>query len=37
MYVAAGEVTDTATAFAREKSIRLLHDQELGRLLAGRG
>ena len=37
MYVAAGEVTATAAAFAREKSIRLLHDEELGRLLAGRG
>ena len=35
MYVALGEITDNAKAFAREKSIRLLHDEELARLLAG--
>lgn len=33
MYVAAGEVTDNAKAFAAEKSIRLLQDEELARLL----
>lgn len=35
MYVALGEITDNAKAFAREKSIRLVQDEELGRLLAG--
>ena len=34
MYVAVGEVTENARAFAKEKSIRLLHDEELARLLA---
>jgi restriction system protein len=34
MYVAVGEVTENAKAFAKEKSIRLLHDEELARLLA---
>lgn len=33
-YVAAGEVTANARAFAAQKSIRLLHDEELARLLA---
>lgn len=39
VYVAAGEITDTARAFAAEKKIRLLHDAELARLLlrAGHG
>jgi restriction system protein len=35
LYVAVGEVTDNAKAFAKEKSIRVLHDEELARLLAG--
>ncbi len=35
MYVALGDITDNAKAFAQEKSIRLLHDEELARLLAG--
>ena len=34
MYVAVGEVTANARAFAAQKSIRLLHDEELARLLA---
>jgi restriction system protein len=33
-YVAVGEVTANARAFAAQKSIRLLHDEELARLLA---
>jgi restriction system protein len=36
MYIAAGEVTDTARAFAAEKKIRLLQEEELTSLL-GRG
>ena len=35
MYVAAGEVTANARAFAAEKQIRLLQDEELAKLLAG--
>ncbi len=35
MYVATGEVTANAKAFAAEKSIRLLQDEELAKLLAG--
>ena len=35
MYVTVGEVTGNAKAFAAEKSIRLLQDEELARLLAG--
>ena len=34
IYVAAGEVTDTARAYAQEKKIRLLTEEELARLLA---
>jgi restriction system protein len=37
VYVAAGEVTDTARAFAAQKQIRLLQDEELAKLLAGLG
>jgi restriction system protein len=33
MYVAVGEVTDTARAFAHEKQIRLLQEEDLARLL----
>ena len=33
IYVAAGEITATARAFAGEKNIRLLHDAELVKLL----
>ena len=33
IYVAAGEITATARAFASEKNIRLLHDAELAKLL----
>jgi len=33
IYVAAGEITDNARAFAAEKKIRLLHDAELAGLL----
>ena len=33
IYVAAGEITATARAFASEKNIRLLHDAELVKLL----
>ena len=32
IYVAAGEITDNARAFAAEKRIRLLHDAELTKL-----
>lgn len=35
MYVAAGEVTENAKTFARDKSIKLVQDEELARLLAG--
>ena len=35
VYVAAGEVTDNARAFAAQKRIRLLQDEELVKLLAG--
>lgn len=34
MYVAAGEVTDTAKKFAAEKKIRLVLDEELAQLLS---
>ena len=34
IYVSAGEVTDAARAFAQEKKIRLLTEEELARLLA---
>ena len=34
VYVVAGEVTDTARAFAAQKQIRLLQDEELAKLLA---
>jgi restriction system protein len=39
IYVAAGEITDNARAFAADKNIRLVHDAELAKLLprAGRG
>ena len=33
IYVAAGEITDNARAFAIEKNIRLVHDAELAKLL----
>jgi restriction system protein len=33
MYVAAGEVTDNARAFAEQKKIRLVQEEELARLL----
>jgi restriction system protein len=33
MYVATGEVTDNARAFATEKNIRLVQEEELARLL----
>jgi restriction system protein len=33
IYVAAGEVTDTARAFAAQKQIRLVQEEELARLL----
>jgi restriction system protein len=33
VYVAAGEVTDTARAFAAQKQIRLLQDEDLAKLL----
>ncbi len=36
IYVAAGEVTDTARAYAAEKKIRLLHGAELAKLLPPR-
>jgi restriction system protein len=32
-YVAAGEVTETARAFAAKEGIRLVQDEELARLL----
>jgi len=35
LYVAAGEVTDNARAFAAQKQIRLLQEEELAKLLAG--
>ena len=35
MYLAVGEVTDNARAFAAEKKIRLLTEEDLTRLLAG--
>jgi restriction system protein len=35
VYIAAGEVTETARAFAAKKQIRLLQDEELAKLLAG--
>lgn len=34
MYIAAGEVTDTAKKFAAEKKIRLVEDEELAQLLS---
>jgi restriction system protein len=34
VYVAAGEITDNAKAFAKEKNIRLIGDAELARLVA---
>ena len=33
MYVAVGEVTDSARAFAAEKQIRLLQEEDLARLI----
>jgi restriction system protein len=33
MYLAVGEVTDNARAFAREKNIQLLNEEDLARLL----
>ena len=33
IYIAAGEVTDSARAFAAEKNIRLVQEEELARLL----
>ncbi len=33
IYVAAGEITENARAFAAEKNIKLLHDAELAKLL----
>jgi restriction system protein len=35
IYIAAGDFTDHARAFALEKNIRLVHDAELAMLLAG--
>ena len=35
IYVAAGEITDNARAFATEKNFRLLHGAELAKLLPG--
>jgi restriction system protein len=35
IYVAAGEITDTARAFAAEKQIRLMRAEELAKLLEG--
>jgi restriction system protein len=35
IYVAAGEITDNASAFATEKDIQLLHGARLARLLPG--
>lgn len=37
IYVAAGEITDNARAFAAEKNIRLLQGAELAKLLPGTG
>ncbi len=39
IYIAAGEITDSARAFAAGNNIRLVHDAELAKLLprAGRG
>jgi restriction system protein len=37
IYVAAGEITDNARAFAAEKNIRLLHGAELAQLLPRAG
>lgn len=37
IYVAAGEITDNARAFAAKKNIRLVHDAELAKLLPGAG
>ncbi|MGH8724168.1 MAG: restriction endonuclease [Burkholderiales bacterium] len=34
IYIAAGELTDNARAFAAQKKIRLLHEEELAQLLA---
>jgi restriction system protein len=36
VYVAVGEITDNARAFAEERRIRLLQEQELAKLLGGR-
>ncbi len=36
IYVAAGEITDNARAFAAEQHIRLVHGAELAKLLPGR-
>jgi len=35
IYVAAGEVTANARTFAEQRSIELMDEEELGRLLAG--
>lgn len=35
MYIAVGEVTDNARAFAAEKQIRLIQEEELAKLLGG--
>jgi restriction system protein len=35
IYIAAGELTENAKTFAAEKQIRLIDEEELGRLLAG--
>lgn len=35
IYIAAGELTEKAKAYAAEKQIRLIDEEELGRLLAG--
>jgi len=37
VYVAAGEITDNAIAFAATNNIRLLHGTELAKLFAGAG
>jgi len=37
IYVAAGEITDTARAFAAQANIRLLHDAELAVFLQSAG
>jgi restriction system protein len=36
VYVAVGEITDNARAFAEERRIRLVQEQELAKLLGGR-